>query len=131
MLSIETGKVEVKKVRKYRRKWWFGEGNWECRGKYRGGRWGRLGGWVEGRDILYNIYKGDGGRDGDRWINSKRDGKGDGWRVRDWSANGLFQKSYIRIVWKYPRVWVNYLTIAKTGGKPHVAVPGNQNKKCA
>lgn len=63
------------------------------------GDWKR---WRESRDILYNIYKGDGDRDGDRWINSKRDGKGDGWRVRDWSANGLFQKSYIRIVWKYP-----------------------------
>lgn len=67
----------------------------ESIGEGDGGDWE---GWVEGRDILYNIYKGDGGRDGDGGINSKRDGKGDGWRVRDWSANGLFQKSYIRIV---------------------------------
>lgn len=40
----------------------------------------------------------DGDRDGDGGINSKRDGEGDGWRVRDWLANVLFQKSYIRIV---------------------------------
>lgn len=59
------------------------------------GDWER---WRESRDILYKRYKGYGGRDGDRRINSKRDGEGDGWRVRDWSANGLFQKSYIRIV---------------------------------
>ena len=52
----------------------------------------------EGGEMLYKRYKGDGGRDGDGGINSKRDGEGDGWRVRDWLANVLFQKSYIRIV---------------------------------
>lgn len=43
-------------------------------------------GWMEGGDILYKRYKEDGDREGESW------------RVRDWSANGLFQKSYIRIV---------------------------------
>lgn len=35
----------------------------ESIGEGDGGDWER---WVEGRDILYNIYKGDGGREGER-----------------------------------------------------------------